>query len=259
MARNLFGDTAADVAEDVDGGRIPGAVGTVWDGSSDGATQVLDLTDESGAPIIQLVADQRGMISPFYGPDGVERLWVDFGDGKVGVLSTTVGVRLDAHQVGNDPHGDRAYVNDQLLGFVPIQGGSFPAPVGRDWVDVTIPNPADSTGNFLHMVDAAGNTYTAIKNSGSIYIDPVGTRAALAIGAPGYPSSQTVINVTNAKATPTTTASVFQVMGDGSVITKSSVSALGAVTGSNIGSARVFSGPNAPASPQAGDVWIQYG
>lgn len=37
MTRNLFGGTAADVAEDISGARIPGAVGTVWDGPSAGA------------------------------------------------------------------------------------------------------------------------------------------------------------------------------------------------------------------------------
>lgn len=68
MARNLFGGTSADVAESVSGARIPGAVGTVWDGPSEGARQITDLTDSSGAPVLQLVADNRGMVPPFYGP-----------------------------------------------------------------------------------------------------------------------------------------------------------------------------------------------
>ncbi|GAA2719192.1 hypothetical protein GCM10010315_36660 [Streptomyces luteosporeus] len=53
MTRNLFGGTTSDVAEDIDGRRVPGAVGTVWDGPSYGARQITDLTDADGAPIIQ--------------------------------------------------------------------------------------------------------------------------------------------------------------------------------------------------------------
>ncbi|MGW5773114.1 glycosyl hydrolase family 28-related protein [Streptomyces longwoodensis] len=111
MARNLFGGTADSVAEDVTGARVPNAVGTVWDGPSAGATQLTDLTDINGAPISQLHADANGYVSAFYGPDGYERLWVDFGDGKVALVSVTIGERLDAHLTDSDPHGDRAYAD----------------------------------------------------------------------------------------------------------------------------------------------------
>ncbi|MCZ4119042.1 hypothetical protein [Streptomyces sp. H39-S7] len=259
MARNLFGGTASDVAEDVDGRRIPGAVGTVWNGPSGGATQVLDLTDQDGAPLVQLVADNRGFIPSFYGPDGIERLWADFGNGRVGLLSVTIGERLDAHKAAGDPHGDRAYVAEQLVNYVPTRGGTVTSPAALDWLTAMVPDPVDATGNVLKLAGPDGTAYTVLKNTGALYINTKGQRAGLAIGAPGYPAGQPIINVSNGSASPTSTNAIFQVMGDGSVVTKGSLTATGPVTASNVGGARVFSGPNPPATPQAGDVWIQYG
>ncbi|MYX26059.1 hypothetical protein GTY75_05145 [Streptomyces sp. SID8381] len=115
MARNLFGGTADSVAEDSSGARVPNAVGTVWDSPSAGATQLTDLTDESGAPLQQLQADATGYIAPFYGPDGYERVWLDFGAGRVALVSVTVGERLDSHLTDLDPHGDRAYADSTFL------------------------------------------------------------------------------------------------------------------------------------------------
>jgi hypothetical protein len=105
----LFGGTAADVAEDVSGARVPGATGTVWNGATEGANQVTDLTDLSGSPLAELVADGDGMIPAFYGPeDGPERLYLDFGGPRVAVLATDVGERLRAHVTADDPHGSKA-------------------------------------------------------------------------------------------------------------------------------------------------------
>lgn len=108
MARNLFGGTAADTAEDASGARAPGAPGTVWAGSAEGSTQVTDLTTEDGAPIAALTADDNGMVPAFYGPDGAERLWVDFGGGRVALVSATVGERFRDHLTATDPHGSQA-------------------------------------------------------------------------------------------------------------------------------------------------------
>ncbi|MFJ8699469.1 right-handed parallel beta-helix repeat-containing protein [Streptomyces ardesiacus] len=109
MARYLFGGTAADVAEDLSGARVPGAVGTVWDGPSDGAIQVTDLTDIDGAPISQVIADTDGMIGPFYGPDpSPERLYLDFGGARVAILASDLGDRFSAHVTAEDPHGSKA-------------------------------------------------------------------------------------------------------------------------------------------------------
>ncbi|MFB8199386.1 hypothetical protein [Kitasatospora purpeofusca] len=253
MARNLFGGTAADVAESVSGARIPGAVGTVWDGPSAGAAQITDLTDTTGAPVLQLVADVRGMVPNFYGPaSGAERVWVDFGAGRVGLVSTTAGERLVQHQTAADPHQDRAFTNERLLNFLPLAGADLPVPAGADWARWVVPSTADTTGSAWKLKTADGTPYTRVLNSGALLLDTIGVRAALCIGAPAYGSGQAVINVSNSKATTTTTASVFRVQGDGSVISA------GSVTASNVGSARLFSGPNAPSSPKAGDVWVQY-
>ncbi|MFJ9771825.1 hypothetical protein ACIRVF_11325 [Kitasatospora sp. NPDC101157] len=254
MARNLFGGTAADVAESVSGARIPGAVGTVWDGPSEGARQVTDLTDTNGAPIIQLVADVRGMIPSFYGPaNAAERLWVDFGAGRIGLVSVTAGERLVQHQAAPDPHQDRAYTNERLANFLPLAGSDLNVPAGTDWARWIVPATADTTGSAWKLKTADGTDYTRVQNSGTLLLDTIGVRAALCIGAPAYSSSQPVINVTNSKATTATTASLFRVQGDGSVISA------GSITAANVGSARLFSGPNAPSSPKAGDVWVQYG
>ncbi|AEW94056.1 MULTISPECIES: hypothetical protein [Streptomycetaceae] len=113
--RQLFGGTASDFAEDAAGTRVPGAIGTVWDGPSTGAQQYTDLTTADGAPMYQLTADSRGFVPAFFGPDGVERLWVDFGAGRVALTSVTVGERLDAHTSALDPHGDRAYADGAFL------------------------------------------------------------------------------------------------------------------------------------------------
>ncbi|MEV5883086.1 glycosyl hydrolase family 28-related protein [Streptomyces sp. NPDC052020] len=109
MARYLFGGTAADVAEDVAGGRVPGAIGTVWDGASEGAVQVTDLTDLDGAPISQLQADADGMVPAFYGPEpSPERLYLDFGGPRVAILATDLGDRFAEHVAAEDPHGSKA-------------------------------------------------------------------------------------------------------------------------------------------------------
>lgn len=126
MTRLMFGGTAADVAEDLSGARVPGATGTVWDGLSEGATQVTDLTDLSGSPISGLTADADGMVPAFLGPDAVrpaERLYVDFGGARVAILATDVGDRLQTHTAADDPHGSRAAVMTDLENLKGKAGG----------------------------------------------------------------------------------------------------------------------------------------
>lgn len=115
MARFLFGGTAADVAEDSSGARIPGATGTVWTGTGDTATQVTDLLDLSGNAIEVLTADDEGVVPAFYGPEsGPERLYADFGSTRVALVATDVGDRLRDHQNAFDPHGDRAAITNLM-------------------------------------------------------------------------------------------------------------------------------------------------
>lgn len=253
MTRNLFGGTAADVAEDIDGRRIPGAVGTVWNGPSDGATQITDLTDADGAPIIQLVADHRGFIPSFYGPGtGAERLWVDFGVGRMGLVSTTAGERLQEHITAPDPHQSRAYTDERAEQLLPRAGGVVDSPSSGTWLLVQVPEEADDEGAVLALSSASGSR-TRISNRGSVYVDAPGSAVALAIGAAGRTASDPVVNISSSSATSSTAQSVFRIMGDGSL------SSAGTIHAGNIGSARVFSGPTPPSDPQAGDVWVEYG
>lgn len=105
MARNLFGGSAADVAEDIDGSRVPSSIGTVWDGPSSSATQITDLQDISGQPMQELTSDGQGMVGHFYGPDGVNLLYADFGAGRVAMTPVTTAGILADHLVALDPHG----------------------------------------------------------------------------------------------------------------------------------------------------------
>jgi lysophospholipase L1-like esterase len=170
MARNLFGGTASDVAEDVAGARVPGVVGTVWYSSSEG-DQVTDLLDSNGAPIDSLTADENGMISEFQGPDdGAERLWLDFGAGvRVAILATNVGERLSAHLTAPDPHGTQAAAVAEIetrmgapLGFATLDGSglisSAQVPSALDWINVKS-NPYGAKG------DGTADDTTAIQRA----------------------------------------------------------------------------------------------
>ncbi|MFE5542768.1 hypothetical protein ACFQ71_03000 [Streptomyces sp. NPDC056534] len=262
MARNLFGGTTADVAEDVSGARIPGAVGTVWDGPSDGARQVLDLMDADGAPIIQLVADNRGFLPTFYGPDnGAERLWADFGNGKIGLVSVTAGERLAAHATAVDPHQDRAYTEERLNAFIPRTGAVLQVDKGTTWSSFNVADLAgisgDSVGNVFKVENSTGTPaghkeFSRLKATGALYLDPIGSHIPLVIGQwEAVNDNGTALTIARGRAG--TEPYVFKVRSDGRV------EASGNVTAPNVGSARLFSGPTAPASPKAGDCWVQYG
>jgi hypothetical protein len=108
MARNLFGGSAADVAEDIEGVRVPDAVGNVYDGPTPGASLVTDLQDASGNPITSLVSDTQGMVSHFYGPDGVTLLYADFGAGRVAMVPVNLATDFAEHVEADDPHGSKA-------------------------------------------------------------------------------------------------------------------------------------------------------
>jgi len=108
MARNLFGGSAADVAEDIDGSRVPSATGTVYAGPGAEAVQITDLQDADGNPIMNLTSDGQGMVGHFYGPEGVDLLYVDFGAGRVALTPVNTSSALSQHLNTPDPHGAKA-------------------------------------------------------------------------------------------------------------------------------------------------------
>ncbi|MFH8346793.1 hypothetical protein [Streptomyces sp. NPDC018045] len=260
--RNLFGGTPADVAENEAGVRVAGGVGLVWDSSEDSAEQVTDLVDINGTPIVQLVADDHGVVQPFWGPaDGREALWVDFGVGRMKLTSSDLGERFKRHLGQLDPHGSKQYTDEQLVAYVPRRGVSLSVEAGHTWGQVTVPDSegsaGDTTGNVIKLTTegkspAGYSEFTRIKNNGALVLDPVGSHVPLVIGQwEGVSASGSAITVSRGRAGSDPV--VFRVRADGCV------EAAGSVSAPNVGTARLFSGPTAPANPQVGDVWVQYG
>ncbi|MFJ3084358.1 glycerophosphodiester phosphodiesterase [Streptomyces halstedii] len=135
-----------------------------------------DLLDSSGAPISVLTADANGMISIFYGPDGVDKLYVDFGAGLVALVATDSGERLTQHLVAEDPHGDREAAVSYVNGRIGVANGLAPLdPTGK----VPIENiPTGSSQNTATIPDLFSQTpfYIAHRGSGMEY--PEHTMAA---------------------------------------------------------------------------------
>ncbi|MEU9258972.1 glycerophosphodiester phosphodiesterase [Streptomyces sp. NPDC048212] len=138
--------------------------------------RVTDLTTLSGVPLTVLTADTNGMIPAFYGPDGVDRLYVDFGAGAISLVATDTAERLTAHETSPDPHGDRLaaenYVNSR------IGANSGIAPLGPDGLIPMERIPTGNTGNQASIPALlAGNPfYIAHRGSGMEY--PEHTMAA---------------------------------------------------------------------------------
>lgn len=224
MARNLFAGTAAEAAEDVSGARVPGAVGTIWDGPTGGANQVLDLLSAELTPITQVVADTHGMVPSFWGPDnGPERLWIDFGAGRVAILATDVGDRLRAHQAAPDPHGDRAAATQDLesrlgrpggiatlddRGRVPASqlsvcpAGSFiPATWGQSWKTARDAAPSGSKARIICAGDSVTFGYYTTHLETTNWVGRVRTALQARYGDGGsgfYGSSRSRTNLANA-------------------------------------------------------------
>ncbi|MER5883081.1 glycosyl hydrolase family 28-related protein [Streptomyces sp. NPDC001941] len=185
MARNVFGGTAADVAEDSAGARVPGVTGTVWDGPSDGAAPAA-ITDLGGAPLTGLTADDNGMIGSFLGPESAEVLWVDFGAGRVAISSSTVGERLRGHLTADDPHGDRAAALDTMEAQKGVAGGlasldldgyvpPSQLPSSVDWISVKARRfgaRGNGTADDTAAIQAAVN---AAKAARTVLYIPAGT------------------------------------------------------------------------------------
>lgn len=162
MARNLFGGSSADAAEDVDGSRVPGAVGTVWTGPDSSATQITDLLDIHGNPLINLTSNEQGMVPHFYGPEGVSLVYADFGAGRVAMTPVNTAGDLAQHLLADDPHGSR----EAAVSEITAQKG---APNGIATLDPNGRVPAsqlpalsgDSSGGTLWL-NVKNNPYGAL-------------------------------------------------------------------------------------------------
>ncbi|MFI5865844.1 glycerophosphodiester phosphodiesterase [Streptomyces sp. NPDC051546] len=178
MARNLFGGTAADVAEDTAGVRVPGISGTIWDGPAEGAAQVTDLIQPDGTPIAEIISDEYGMLPPFYGPEqSPERLYIDFGSGiRTAILSSDVGERFASHLTAPDPHGTQAALLAEINGRVGTPGGLVP--LGTDGLvpPQFIPASGPPTATVAAFLAMPAPAYIAHRGSGMEY--PEHTMAA---------------------------------------------------------------------------------
>ncbi|MEV6673272.1 hypothetical protein [Streptomyces sp. NPDC051162] len=252
MARFIFGGTTDTAAETATGARLPNATGTVWSSPAEDATQLTDLVDMNGNPVSMLTADKNGMVPSFYGPEGHSYVWADFGAGRYMMQPSDTAKRLDDHISSSDPHGDRNYADNLFDRALPKTGASVAVDSGRTWLTVRVPaGDGDAKGNALRLTDGT-TTYTRVANDGALFIDTVGAHTPLSLGAP-ITGTGTFITCHPGRASESAEGSVFTVNGDGSVVTA------GTVTAQNLGSARVFSGPNPPPSPRIGDVWVKYG
>lgn len=162
MARNLFGGTAADVAEDVEGARVPSAEGTVWDGLSEGAVQLTDLLDTANNPIQELISDAQGMVGHFYGPDNVTLLYADFGAGRVALTPITTAQVLAAHLTADDPHGSKRAAINELTARIGIPSG-FAGLDGSGKVPVAqLPASSGGSSENLGWLNVKSAPYNAV-------------------------------------------------------------------------------------------------
>jgi hypothetical protein len=116
------------------------------------------------------------MLPAFYGPEGVERVWVDFGGGRVALVANDAGERLSAHVAASDPHGSQAAVMAELTALRGAANGLATLdPMGKvpatqipvitpsdvlDWLNVQSPEfgaKGDGTTDDTTAIQAAIN------------------------------------------------------------------------------------------------------
>ncbi|MFF4952839.1 hypothetical protein [Streptomyces chattanoogensis] len=260
--RYLFGGSAADVAEDVDGSRIAGAPVTIWDGPADTATRVLDLVDVgNGAQMDQsiLIADEFGFIPPFLGPPCVERLWAKAGSvpTRVELVQMSLADRFNKHtSTDPDPHKDREYTDRKVAETIKRSGqNEVDTTPSEAWLNV---ETASGTSDVFRL-NRSGDVGTRLKSDGTLHIRPFTDNTGLVVLTNNTTASTSAISVQGGTDGVT---SVFQVRKNGNVSVTGTIQSDAEVIAPNVGSARVFSGPVDPGSRVAlrpGDVWVKYG
>ncbi|MEU2366206.1 hypothetical protein ABZ616_36605 [Streptomyces noursei] len=266
MARNVFGGTAADAAENESGGRLPNLKGRVYLTQED-PNEVKDLLDMAGNALKDgLLTDERGMIPMFQGPDGIEQMWVDFNAGRVMLTPNDIGRRLKAHTESFDPHGSKQYTDGRLDGFLAKDKNQVNLPVNTRWLGLmnTVPRP---DGDTIYQSNGVATYNFALRQNGSATFYqhtnthiPVEIRAGAEVNANAF-----VINgntFANGKG-PFKINWEGAIDTGGDITTRGNVNVSGTVSANNIGSARVFSGTVDPATQgvtlKPGDIWVQYG
>ncbi|MFE3579391.1 hypothetical protein [Streptomyces vinaceus] len=254
MARNYFGGTSADVAEDEAGSRLPNLPGRVYLTATD-PDPVKDILGPNDEPLDGLLSDERGMIPQFQGPDGTEQLWVDFGKGRIMLTANNVGVRLKAHLMPNaDPHGDRAYTDIKLGAYMKRDTNEVTLPKNQRWLGLMNSDAAPG-GDTIYQSNGDRTYNFALRQNGSMTLyQHTDSHIAMEIRA-GIKTNKWALAINDGKSMGSTSA--FRVDYGGNVETA------GTITASNIGTARVFSGPADPATQgialKPGDVWVTYG
>ncbi|MFD5697835.1 hypothetical protein [Streptomyces lasiicapitis] len=259
MARNFFGGTAADAAENESGGRLPNLKGRVY-ASEDSPDLVTDLLDASGTPLKDgLLTDERGMIPAFQGPDDVEQLWVDFNAGRVMLTPNDVGKRLAVHLADPDPHGAKAYTNEAVKDYVAKRGRNDMQTSTEVLLAVDVPA---ATNDVIRM-SRDGVTGTQFKSSGALNLRPFTDSTALAITADPVSATKPVVTVSDGGSTNLRMYKNGDIDSAGKVSVAGDMTVSGSVLAGNIGTARVFSGTVDPATQgvalKPGDIWVQYG
>lgn len=123
--RHQFGGSLTDFgieapsAHDGDVIALQNAAGTFWDAATAG-TQYTDLLDSDGAtPRTDVETDSDGFLRVFYGPDGIQEGFLDFGAGRRFHIVSLQGVLSELN--GFD---------SRYLGFVDVSTGLEPRPDG---------------------------------------------------------------------------------------------------------------------------------
>ncbi|MFI6684981.1 hypothetical protein [Streptomyces sp. NPDC050485] len=268
MARNVFGGTAADAAENESGGRLPNLKGRVYLTEED-PNEVKDLLDMAGNELKDgLLTDERGMIPMFQGPYGIEQLWVDFNAGRVMLTPNDVGKRLQSHLVQDDPHGSKQYTNDRLGNYVTLPGtNTIPLETGRRWLEI-FSRDVTPSGDTLVQRQAGDDKFNfALRQNGSIiHVSHSADNIPLEIQAGDKPHKYAVVINDGKKGNSDSAFKVDfagNINSNGNATVGGDIAVGGTVTASNIGTARVFSGTVDPASQgvtlKPGDIWVQYG